>query len=367
MLTWAHLVACALALHASASSSPPLHYYNVLEVDPQASEAEIRKAYRRQSMVHHPDKNPDNIAEAQERFIEVAEAFETLGDEQARRRYDRTGVGAGDAARGQQAASTMHERLRQMFEEQMRRARENGEVTFTWGGGPDPFNRPKTCSRVVEGRSVSLRCPHEGSKIRRVRFSSYGEPSGACSVDSTGGPVAFIRGDCHADSSVQVVEDQCVDKSSCTIKATNAVFGEPCYGRTKYLAIDVACDPPPLEPPTTCAVVREGRVLSLTCPNGERIVRVIFASWGTPRGKCRPLWGATVRHGHGEVASDLRPGECEAQGAEQVLQEVCIDKERCTVSATNEIFGDDPCYGTTKSLAAAVKCERPPSLGKLEL
>lgn len=366
MLTCALVVLVALAL-TSASSSGPLHYYTVLNVDPQASEAEIRKAYRKQSMLHHPDKNPENVAEAQERFIEIAEAFETLGDEQARKHYDRTGVAAADAARGQQTASTMHERLRQMFEEQMRRARENGEVTFTWGGGPDPFNRPKTCSRVVEGRSVSLRCPHEGSKIRQIRFSSYGNPHGACSVDSTSGPVAFIRGECHADSSVQVVEHQCVGKNSCTIKATNSVFGEPCYGRTKYLAVDVACDPPPPAQPTTCAVVREGKVLSLTCPTGERIASVIFASWGTPRGKCRPLWGATVRHGHGDVSSDLSPGECEAQGVEEVLREACVNKETCTISATNENFGDDPCYGTTKSLAAAVKCERPASHGKLEL
>ena len=139
---------------------------------------EIIKAYRKQSMVHHPDKNPDNVDEAQAKFIEIAEAFETLGDEKAREHYDRSGVAAGDATRGQQASASMHERLRQMFEEQMRRARENGEVTFTWGGGPDPFNRPKTCSRVVEGRSVSLRCPHEASKIRRVRFASYGDPGG---------------------------------------------------------------------------------------------------------------------------------------------------------------------------------------------
>lgn len=366
MLPRRALVALVVLALASASS-PARHFYSVLGVDSTASDAEIRKAYRKQSMLHHPDKNPHNLAEAQERFIEVAEAFETLGDERARKHYDQTGVSADDALRGQHAASSMHERLRRRFEEQMRRARENGEVTFTWGGGPDPFNRPKTCSRVAEGRSLSLRCPHEGSKIRRVRFASYGEPGGACSVDSASGPVAFVRADCHADSSVQAVEDQCLGKNSCAIKATNAVFGEPCYGRTKYLAVDVACDPPPPEPPTTCAMVREGKPLKLICPNGERVASVIFASWGTPQGKCRPLWGATVRHGHGDVASDLSPGDCEAHGAEEVLRGACVGKAQCSISAANDSFGDDPCYGTTKWLAAAVRCEAPPSTDKLEL
>ena len=245
----------------------------------------------------------------------------------------------------------------------MRRARENGEVTFTWGGGPDPFNRPKTCSRVVEGRSISLRCPHKHTNIRRVRFASYGEPSGACSVDITSGPVTFVRGECHAESSTQAVEDRCLAQNSCTVKATNEIFGEPCYGRTKYLAVDVECDPPPPEPPATCAVVREGKILKLSCPSGERIATILFASWGTPQGKCRPLWGATVRHGQGNVASDLRPGNCEAPGVEEVLQGACIHREQCSISATNEHFGD-PCYGTSKWLAAAVRCEPAPSLDK---
>lgn len=351
MLTWV-----LVALTVASTTAPPRHLYKLLGVNSDASDAEIRKAYRKQSMLHHPDKNPDNVEEAQQRFIEIAGAFETLGNEGARKHYDRTGVSAADAVHGQQAASTMHERLRKMFEEQMRRARENGETTFTWGGGPDPFNQPKTCSRVVEGRSVSLRCPHDVSKIRTVRFASYGEPSGACAVDATTGSVNFKHGDCHAESSAQVVETQCVGKNSCILRATNDVFGEPCYGRTKYLAVDVACDPPPPEPPKTCAVIREGKLLQLSCPAGEQVGAILFVSWGTPHGKCRPEWGATVRHGKATVASDLRAGDCNAHGVEDILRETCINKQRCNVSATNENFGD-PCYGTTKWLAAAVHCE----------
>ena len=52
-------------------------YYEVLGVDRGASEADIKKAYRRVAMKNHPDRNPDN-PEAEEKFKEANEAFEVL-------------------------------------------------------------------------------------------------------------------------------------------------------------------------------------------------------------------------------------------------------------------------------------------------
>jgi len=62
-------------------------YYKILDVTPQASEEEIRKAYRRQAMACHPDRNPGN-PEAEERFKEVAEAYGVLSDAEKRKQYD---------------------------------------------------------------------------------------------------------------------------------------------------------------------------------------------------------------------------------------------------------------------------------------
>jgi DnaJ homolog subfamily C member 7 len=56
-------------------------YYKILEIQRDASEADIKKAYRRLSLVHHPDKNP-NDESAAERFKDISEAYETLSDPQ---------------------------------------------------------------------------------------------------------------------------------------------------------------------------------------------------------------------------------------------------------------------------------------------
>ena len=65
-------------------------YYEVLGVDRGASEADIKKAYRRVAMKNHPDRNPDN-SEAEEKFKEANEAFEVLSDKEKRGRYDQFG------------------------------------------------------------------------------------------------------------------------------------------------------------------------------------------------------------------------------------------------------------------------------------
>ena len=56
-------------------------YYKILDVEKDAGEAEIKKAYRKLAIVHHPDKNPGDEA-AQERFKDIVEAYETLSDPQ---------------------------------------------------------------------------------------------------------------------------------------------------------------------------------------------------------------------------------------------------------------------------------------------
>jgi len=72
-------------------------YYEVLGVERNASEDELKKAYRKLALANHPDRNPDYPG-AEERFKEASEAYAVLADAEKRSRYDRfghEGVGAG--------------------------------------------------------------------------------------------------------------------------------------------------------------------------------------------------------------------------------------------------------------------------------
>ena len=74
-------------------------YYEVLGLDREASEAELKKAYRRLAMKYHPDRNSDDPA-AEEKFKEASEAYEILTDPQKKEAYDRFGHAGVDPNQG---------------------------------------------------------------------------------------------------------------------------------------------------------------------------------------------------------------------------------------------------------------------------
>lgn len=74
-------------------------YYEILGVPRNATEAELKKAYRRLAMKYHPDRNPDD-EQAEARFKEAKEAFEILGDPRKRAAYDQFGHAGVDQSAG---------------------------------------------------------------------------------------------------------------------------------------------------------------------------------------------------------------------------------------------------------------------------
>ena len=70
-------------------------YYEILGVSKDASQDEIKKAYRKMAKKWHPDANPDNRKEAEEKFKDIGEAYSVLSDENKRRNYDQFGSADG--------------------------------------------------------------------------------------------------------------------------------------------------------------------------------------------------------------------------------------------------------------------------------
>lgn len=66
-------------------------YYNILGVDKSSSQEDIKKAYRKLAVKYHPDKNPDDKA-AEDKFKDITEAYEVLGNAEKRKKYDKLGA-----------------------------------------------------------------------------------------------------------------------------------------------------------------------------------------------------------------------------------------------------------------------------------
>jgi molecular chaperone DnaJ len=98
-------------------------YYQILGVSKTATEQEIKKAYRKLAVLHHPDKNPNNQKEAEEKFKEISEAYSTLSDPNKRAQYDAYGNGQPNLdpfdgfgfGRGPMGGMSMDDMLRNFF------------------------------------------------------------------------------------------------------------------------------------------------------------------------------------------------------------------------------------------------------------
>ena len=127
-------------------------YYEVLGVAKDASEAEIKKAYRQKAKELHPDRNPNDRKRAEEDFKRVAEAYEVLADSQKRAQYDRYGHAGPD--QGFTFGDTDFRRAREAYQEFGFGGFDSLFDLFFRQGGP---RGPAQHTRALQGESIEYR------------------------------------------------------------------------------------------------------------------------------------------------------------------------------------------------------------------
>ena len=197
-------------------------FYETLGVDRGADEKALKSAYRKLAMQYHPDRNPDN-AEAEAKFKEVNEAYETLKDPQKRAAYDRFGhaafenggMGGGGAGFGAAGFSDIFEDI---FGEMM------GGARARRGGGRERgadlrYNMEITLEEAYSGKTAQIRVP---TSVTCETCSGTGAKPGSepvtCSTCGGAGRVRAASGffsierTCPAcNGRGQTIEDPCTD------------------------------------------------------------------------------------------------------------------------------------------------------------
>nr|C0HK24.1 RecName: Full=L-rhamnose-binding lectin ELEL-1 [Echinometra lucunter] len=90
--------------------------------------------------------------------------------------------------------------------------------------------------RVCEGSSLTISCPQKGAGISIARAIYGRTKTQVCPSDG-----ATSNVNCKASNALNVVRDLCRGKSSCTVEASNDVFGDPCMHTYKYLELSYDC------------------------------------------------------------------------------------------------------------------------------
>jgi len=176
-------------------------YYEVLSVGRSASEPELKSAYRRLAVQHHPDKNPDD-PHAEDKFKEAAEAYAVLSDPEQRRRYDRFGhagvSSAAGAAWGAPGFSNIEDILGDLFgfgDVFGAGARAGSRRSVAQRGADLRYDLEITLEQAAVGMTAQLRIPKlETCETCKGSGAAAGTKPETCRTCEGAGQVRFQQG-----------------------------------------------------------------------------------------------------------------------------------------------------------------------------
>ena len=226
------------------------------------------------------------------------------------------------------------------------------------GAAVIPSTSGRCVANVGENTPTTLNCPTTGQVITSIDYATYGTGTGSCAT-------GFTDGSCASPNAYGQISSICLGQASCVVNTnpSNTFFGaDPCNGIAKHVSVMYSCGPQVTS--DMCATAAENAVATVsTCPTGQIITAVRFASYGTP----------VLTYGCGgyeigrTTTAQTPPGQatipagtiCSAANSMSFVQQACLGLTTCSVTASNTNFLGDPCYGTVKTLAIDVVCGYP--------
>ncbi len=222
-------------------------YYEVLEVQRNASKEEIKKAYRKQALKYHPDRNPgDKTAEAN--FKEAAEAYEVLGDDNKRSRYDQFGhAGVSGGAGGFSAENISMDDIFSHFGDIF-----GGFADFGFGS-----SRSRSGRRVNKGSNIRIKVKLTLEDVvkgvqKKIKVNKYvkcsacdgtGAASGSsfntCSTCKGSGTVTRVTNTFIGQMQTSGICPSCGGEGKTITKKCTSCYGEGIVQKDEVITVDI--------------------------------------------------------------------------------------------------------------------------------